>query len=191
MIHFFRPEIQLTRWGPFIEIEDFLSPSECKLIVQQMPEKKLEQNKVAEGGVENLSVRSSRSCGLDLNEKTKWIFQKIEECVTQINTETYRFQMNGIRDAVQLIEYNIGCFYSPHMDSGNLQFSRRKLSISIQLTDESEYEGGELEFYCNGQASKKQGCMIIFPSYLYHEIKKITRGVRRSVVAWIDGNPYC
>lgn len=155
-----------------------------------MPEKKLEQNKVAEVGVENLAIRSSRSCGLHFSEKTKWVFQKIEECVSQVNADIYQMDIRGIRDAIQLIEYLPGDFYNFHQDSGNLQFSRRKLSLSIQLTNESEYEGGELEFFNNGSASKKQGTMILFPSYLYHQVTKMESGLRRAMVVWIDGPSY-
>ena len=49
-------------------------------------------------------------------------------------------------------------FYEWHLDIGDNSSCKRKISISIQLSDEKEYEGGELEFktgMTNVQAPKK------------------------------------
>lgn len=78
----------------------------------------------------------------------------------------------------------------------------RKLSSIIQLTDPKKYSGGELEF-CFPDAKpdnkkrtriceefKPRGSIIIFPSFLYHRIKKVTRGERNSLVCWSLGKPW-
>jgi PKHD-type hydroxylase len=76
----------------------------------------------------------------------------------------------------------------------------RKLSISVQLSDCSEYEGGELEFQprdvqdpnhtiaCTEAQTK--GSIIIFPSYVWHRVKPVTKGTRYSLVIWNLGRPY-
>jgi PKHD-type hydroxylase len=65
----------------------------------------------------------------------------------------------------------------------------RKLSVTIQLSDESEYEGGNFEFedIKSSMNFKAQGTIIIFPSYLRHRVTKVTSGTRRSLVAWFYG----
>ena len=81
----------------------------------------------------------------------------------------------------------------------------RKLSMTCQLTDGSEYSGGELEFdFRNSEPHQRQddkhlrkateilpkGSIIVFPSFLWHRVKPITRGVRYSLVLWHLGYPF-
>ena len=67
----------------------------------------------------------------------------------------------------------------------------RKLSISLLLSDPDEYEGGELEFryYDKNYAFVKPdaGTGVIFPSWLPHRVHPVKSGIRRSLVAWMDG----
>ena len=70
----------------------------------------------------------------------------------------------------------------------------RKLSVTCQLSDSSEYEGGELEFqYRNKdnpnmvapcEQAKKKGSIIVFPSFVWHRVKPVTKGTRYSLVIW-------
>ena len=69
----------------------------------------------------------------------------------------------------------------------------RKLSLSIQLTDPKEYEGGELYLHENeeGKEMKKgQGDLVLFPSYILHEVKPVTKGERNSLVTWVTGKQF-
>jgi PKHD-type hydroxylase len=66
----------------------------------------------------------------------------------------------------------------------------RKLSLTVQLSDPSDYDGGDFEFSEVEPLpswSKQQGTVMVFPSYLLHRVKPVTRGVRRSLVAWFEG----
>ena len=71
----------------------------------------------------------------------------------------------------------------------------RKLSISIQLTNPEEYEGGELKLYDGDDEEgivmdKTQGTLIIFPSYVLHEVMPMNKGERNSLVTWITGKQF-
>jgi PKHD-type hydroxylase len=69
----------------------------------------------------------------------------------------------------------------------------RKLSLSIQLTDPKEYEGGELILYEDDKGTemkKEQGTLVLFPSYILHEVKPVTKGERNSLVAWVTGKQF-
>ena len=37
---------------------------------------------------------------------------------------------------------------------------------------------------------KEQGKLILFPSYVLHEVKPVTKGERYSLVAWITGPQF-
>lgn len=67
----------------------------------------------------------------------------------------------------------------------------RKLSITVQLSDPSEYEGGDFQFTeipnPEMQDAKQKGSVLIFPSYLIHQVSPVTQGVRKSLVAWFKG----
>jgi PKHD-type hydroxylase len=79
------------------------------------------------------------------------------------------------------------------MDFGSGDISNRKLSITVQLSDPSEYEGGELQFMINQHiitAPKEKGTAIIFPSFALHRVTPVTKGARKSIVGWIGGPPY-
>ena len=108
-----------------------------------------------------------------------------------------------------------GDFYTWHTDSGPETYQNgmhRKLSFTIQLTDPDEYEGGHfqwlepqnefnkldsrLEVDLNNSvrtipfSAKSKGSMIVFPSFLYHQVTPVLRGTRISLVGWCVGKPY-
>ena len=86
-------------------------------------------------------------------------------------------------------------FYNWHndvmWDSPNC--GHRKLSMVIQLSDPSEYEGGDLEIQTlhlgppDPVVLRKQGNVIVFPSFLLHRVNPVTKGTRYSLVAWMEG----
>ncbi len=66
----------------------------------------------------------------------------------------------------------------------------RKLSVTIQLSDPNDYEGGHFEFGEVEQPlpeSRDKGTVLVFPSYLQHRVAPVTSGVRKSLVAWFHG----
>jgi len=82
--------------------------------------------------------------------------------------------------------------YDWHHDvrlSGSMPYDR-KLSVVIQLSDREDYEGGEFEFSTvahPGAVFEPRGSLLIFPSFLQHRVLPVTRGIRHSLVTWIEG----
>ena len=37
---------------------------------------------------------------------------------------------------------------------------------------------------------KEQGILVLFPSYILHEVKPVTKGERNSLVAWVTGKQF-
>lgn len=76
----------------------------------------------------------------------------------------------------------------------------RKISMTLNLTDPTKYEGGNLKFdlgpHMRGNRfkvcddSRSQGSIIVFPSFTYHCITPVTSGTRYSLVFWCLGNPW-
>jgi PKHD-type hydroxylase len=83
--------------------------------------------------------------------------------------------------------------YDWHMDAAAPQNGvQRKLSISILLSDPSEFEGGELQFKGmeDQKVLTKQGSIVVFPSFIEHKVTPITKGVRYSAVTWVSGPAF-
>ena len=40
------------------------------------------------------------------------------------------------------------------------------------------------------QNAREQGSIIIFPSFVYHQVTPVTRGLRQSLVGWIAGPTF-
>ena len=70
----------------------------------------------------------------------------------------------------------------------------RKISITLQLSDGKDYEGGEFQFHTADKFEdwqkkeiKDKGTILIFPSFLEHQILPVTKGTRHVLVTWIEG----
>lgn len=126
---------------------------------------------------------------------TAWVFERIRDAVNGVNN-FFKFEFDGFK-GIQIARYGIGGHYIWHSDLGVGLNSRRKLSISVQLSAPEDYDGGELEFQILQdehneplKVGKERGSTIFFPSYMTHRVTPVTRGTRWSLVTWINGPPF-
>ena len=99
-------------------------------------------------------------------------------------------------------KYKHNQYYDWHCDAWNKPYEKegpdkgkiRKLSMTCQLTDGSEYTGGELEFdfrnYDPHMRDETKHLRKVFPSFVWHRVKPVTSGTRYSLVVWNVGQPY-
>lgn len=152
-------------------------------------------------------VRDSNIVFLD----ERWIYQEIHPWIKDANrSANWNFQWD-VSESAQFTIYNKNQFYDWHEDSWDKPYENvnpayngkiRKLSASILLSDPSEYEGGELEFDTSRSSLDKQlgfkvcneikekGAMVVFPSFIRHRVKPVTKGRRLSLVIWNLGYPF-
>ena len=133
---------------------------------------------------------------IGLNENTNWLFKKIIDKIIDVNSKNFDLQLKFVED-LQFSEYTAekSGFYSKHTDcdsktSLDNYVDIRKLSFTVQLTDENEYEGGELIFHFDKEkkkAPKSKGTIVFFESDILHEVTPVTKGVRHSLVSWVRG----
>ena len=123
----------------------------------------------------------------------RWVFQRVAGIVQDLNERFFNFDIFGLNEGFQFTNYKAPSGkYGKHVDRLTNSIIR-KLSISIQLTDPKEYEGGELYIYEQEKGTlldKKQGTLIMFPSYVLHEVTPVTKGERNSLVTWVTGNQF-
>lgn len=143
--------------------------------------------------LDNEEIRRSRIMFINGMKENDWIYDKLATACIQINTNRFKFDITGFQTELQLATYGPEDFFEWHMDYGAGDVSNRKLSITVQLSDPEEYEGGDLQFMINHKAvsaPKAKGTAIIFPSYAIHRVLPVTSGERKSIVGWIAGQPY-
>ena len=140
--------------------------------------------------------------GLDTKKRVttiSWIpFKEMPEMYNQVNYFVQKANRNHYGfDNVHVTEhaqYPEGGFYDWHMDTDvNMTHEPpvRKISMTVLLSPENQFEGGDLELMAKGKrAALKQGHAIIFASFLNHRVAPVTRGVRQSLVMWFGGTPF-
>ena len=137
-------------------------------------------------------VRDSQISFIYPNDNTFWLFNKLKFMINDFNEKYFKFDLSAMNQGLQYTEYNAPYqHYSWHIDKG---FGVRKLSMSIQLSDPDDYEGGELELWFGGKEpvkiEKRKGLITFFPSYVMHRVAPVTKGTRKSLVCWISGPPF-
>ena len=138
-------------------------------------------------------IRKGKISWLYSTDNLEWLFRKITDVVLDLNKRYFGFDIFSMNEGLQFTNYKAPSDkYGKHVDKA-LNINVRKLSISIQLSDPKEYEGGELWLYDDEkgmQMKKEQGTLILFPSYTLHEVKPVTKGERNSLVTWVTGKPF-
>ena len=143
---------------------------------------------------ENNNIRKSNIKWLHNNERSFWVYEKICKLAIETNNEMWKFNLHSVIDSIQYtVYYEGGGHYDWHIDIGPGSINHRKISCSVQLSDPNKYEGGDFEIWAGGDFQKverKQGCVILFPSFLMHRVTPVTKGVRKSLVLWMGGDSY-
>ena len=144
-----------------------------------------------------------------LNER--WIYNEIHPFIHAANRDAkWNFEWN-LSEQCQFTKYKKGQYYDWHCDSWDKPYNQpdtprhgkqRKLSVTLSLSDDKDYSGGELEFDMrNTDPDKKanthilkeirsKGSLVVFPSDVWHRVKPVKRGVRHSLVMWNLGWPF-
>ena len=146
----------------------------------------------------NQEIRRSKVSFHRPNESNQWIFDRLNALIDLMNKRWYNFDLNGY-DQFQYTEYygNENGRYGWHCDlflgkpPKDTSIETRKLSLSLLLNNPGEdFEGGELQFgheSAHETANMKKGSIVVFPSFQLHQVKPITKGVRKSIVIWVVG----
>jgi PKHD-type hydroxylase len=190
----------------------------CDLIVKHAKETKEKELRALTGGLSHNQKLNKKQIK-DLKKKRdsnivwmndEWVYKEILPYVRAANRNAgWNFEWDW-SESCQFTIYRKGQYYDWHCDSWKKPYENegptkgkvRKLSVTVTLTDPKEYAGGELEFdFRNTDPGKKRniktcieilpkGSLVVFPSFVWHRVKPVTKGERNSLVIWNVGYPF-
>ncbi len=122
------------------------------------------------------------------------MYKILENIMHKTNKRHFGFENMQINEQAQYTEYPEGGFYDWHMDCDLIMKNEppvRKISMTLVLSPDGDFEGGGLELVKPGQIMRpKQGHAVFFASFVMHRVIPITRGLRKSLVMWFGGEPF-
>ena len=139
----------------------------------------------------------------------QWIIELVWPYMMEANEQSgWNFNVTAV-EGMQITRYKPGSFYGWHVDGGGdclsaynnpdskfLHGKVRKLSMTILLN--GNYQGGDFQFVQYNKLKNKvatpdfknAGSVIVFPSFMEHQVVPVTKGTRYSLVAWFVGPPF-
>ena len=164
----------------------------------------LKTQSVLVGDVINQNKRNSENTWIPTSH---WIGGFMWHYIQRANRENFLYDLTAIdNESMQYTFYNVGQFYDWHTDSSLSSHKHpenyeqalhpsteyvRKLSVILQLSDEKDYQGGNIELVSDeGEtytAPTEKGTIIMFDSRTKHRVTEVTNGTRKSIVAWVVG----
>jgi PKHD-type hydroxylase len=140
-------------------------------------------------------IRKSKIGWVENNSKTGWFYDKMAFIARKLNAQFYKFDLYGFVEDFQYTVYDSSDNgnYDWHIDMGANSVVTRKFSMVLQLTDPSEYEGGDLQIMAGNQietVDKEKGKVVAFPGYVLHKVTPVTQGIRKTIVVWVAGPQF-
>ena len=192
--------INEPRWKSYIveTTKPIFTPEQCQMIIQAGRNEPKQDAYVGnkqgiKGGELNTKTRTSHISWIPF-KKMNDMYKDIEKIMIATNGNHFGFDGMQITEMAQYTEYPEGGFYEWHVDN-DVNFAHeppvRKISMTLLLSPENEFEGGDLELGSEGKVAKlKQGNAIFFASFIRHRVKPVIRGNRKSLVMWFGGTPF-
>lgn len=172
----------------YLAVAQAFTPAECDAVVA-----------LAEGGGAAAPVfgdggyhvdRSQRDVPTSLHARdgaNAWLFDRLDGLFAQ-GAAAFALPVGPIAEPVQILRYDVGNhFRTWHSDAGRDAHDRRRISMSVELSERADYDGGELEIVPDRVGALRtlpRGSAQLFPSRALHRVTPVTRGRRWSLVAW-------
>ena len=190
-------------------------PTEIVEIIERDLQKHDEhvQDSLIHGEEVDKVIRNSKNLWIPTSN---WIGGWLWYYIDKINRENFCYDLTDIDGgSIQYTQYGPGQFYNWHQDAdidlfykpqltpaSGMNMSQdqvtlngeyvRKLSFALQLSDPTDYTGGEVQFLDNSSrtyfaAPKQRGTLMVFDSRTKHRVRKVKSGLRKSLVGWVVG----
>lgn len=189
---------------PFYAQKSFLTPDFCDEIIRIGESFNPTSAKIGNeaSGSSQSDYRRSKVAFFHrgLNPTLDRLFYQLLRLFSEANSVAFDVDIRDLRE-VQFTKYE-GIdkgHYDWHKDNWFHDSPRafdRKLSVVVQLSERSAYEGGDLLVNVNSArinsnaVAPGRGDAIVFPSFFDHKVEPLTSGLRYSLVSWVEGPPW-
>ncbi len=176
----------------YLAVPEAFGPAECDAIIA-----------LASGGGEAAPVwgdggyevdRSQRDVPTSLHPRgpaNAWVFDRLDAMFGEA-ASAFALPVGPIAEPIQILRYGVGNhFQTWHSDAGRDAHERRRISMSVELSERADYDGGELEIVPARVGAVRilpRGSAQLFPSRALHRVTPVVRGTRWALVAW-TGSP--
>lgn len=184
--------------GGLVTWANLFTPAELDAVARYGDSLTQERAELQAKGTGRDSIRVTRVAWFMRNAQTESFYARMEDVVLRINAQFFRYDLSGVV-AFQYAVYDgsEGGHFDWHKDYGRdygaADQEPRKLSVSIQLSNSADYQGGDLEVRGGNEtdvAPRSRGAVAAFPSYVLHRVTPITSGARKSLVVWAVGPEF-
>ncbi|HWX90785.1 MAG TPA: 2OG-Fe(II) oxygenase [Rhizomicrobium sp.] len=184
--------------GALVAWQGLFSDEELDAIVRLGDGLALEKAELSGGGQGYDNIRATQVAWVPRNSQTEMVYGRLEDAVLHLNARFFRFDLSGLA----MFQYALyggpdGGHFDWHKDYGrdpaDPAQEPRKVTLSLQLSDPSDYKGCELQVRAGNQidvAPKARGSLSAFPANVLHQVTPIQSGIRRALVVWAVGPEF-
>lgn len=133
------------------------------------------------------SARNAETVLRHRTAETAWLFDRLDALFAEA-AGRLGIPVGPVTEPVQILRYGAGGHFQLwHTDCGFDLIETRRISVSVELSEPGDYEGGLLEIVpdrMGGPRRLPRGGATFFPSRALHHVTPVTQGVRRALVAW-------
>lgn len=183
---------------PIVVIENAFSREECDSLISLYNGDKEREIKDVLPGKEG---KQTNFVEVYQSECVDWMYDRLEMLVEKANEENFKFDPKLYHDITCAFINKYSSAEDGHRGwhvDGVLTevpgYATRKLSVVVQLSDDHDYEGGDLELFAyhnpKGVDLRKKGTAFVFPAFEWHRITDVTKGDRYSLVHFVHGVPF-
>lgn len=183
-----------TRKNSFMVWEGAFTPGELDSIEDLGDRLAREQAELAIKNGADERARASGIATITPSEGTNALFKRMVGIVRELNEKVYKFDIAGI-EALRYTVYRgaEAGHYDWQIDYDPNTPQPRKLTLCLQLSEPTRYQGCDLQFQAGpkvGAAPRTRGVVIAFPSFFLTRVTPVLSGTRKALVAWAVGPQF-
>jgi PKHD-type hydroxylase len=171
----------------FADVREAFTPAECEAIVALAAGAEARPAPVWGGSAYHVDerVRSAAQSYHPRGPATEWVYDRLDDLFAAAAAR-FGIAVGPAAEDFQLLEYRVGGhFQAWHTDAGADKHDARLISVSVELSDPAQFDGGLLEIPQALAAERlPRGGARLFLSRLIHRVTPVTRGTRWALVNW-------
>lgn len=171
------------------DVPQAFDAGQCDRLITIADAAEMQPGRVQEvdGYLPNPAVRQVDTSFHPRGEATGWIYDRLDALFAEAGA-ALGLAVGPMTEPIQLMRYGPGChFRTFHSDAGADRHGERLVSVSVELSEPADYEGGVLEIVPDTVGRPRtlpRGGARFFPSRALHRVTPVTNGARYALVNW-------